>query len=141
MFSPLAFPSGTLLYDLSTSLPPASHLILSPFEQFREPLLIMGVGDASEYPWLDQSREREDAARSASGDGQPSDEDMDEIQAAVEDLREQYPRAYLHSLMMFDSVAHTRHPRLPTETVLVPPMALLRTTTMKTFMCDLTAKF
>jgi hypothetical protein len=139
MFSPLAFPSGTLLYDLSTSLPPASHLVLSPFEQFREPLLIMGVGDASEYPWLDQSREKESASKTGPG-GQRNDEDMDEIQAAVEDLREQYPRAYLHSLMMFDATAQTRHPRLPTETVLVPPMALLKTTTMKTFMCDLTSK-
>jgi len=41
--------------------------------------------------------------------------------------------------MMFDSVSQFRHPRLPQEALLVPPKSQLKTTTMKTFMCDLTA--
>lgn len=130
MFSPLAFPSGTLLYDLSTSFPPPSHLALSPFEQFREPLLIVGIGDAAEYPWLTQSRE---PARESN-----EDEGVDELQAAIGDIKEQYSRAYLHSLMMFDADAQA-HPRLPPETILVPAISRLKTTTMKTVICDLTA--
>ncbi|KAL5116687.1 hypothetical protein ACEQ8H_005436 [Pleosporales sp. CAS-2024a] len=123
MFSPLAFPNGTLLYDLSTSLPPASHMALSPFEQFREPLLVIGIADASEYPWLDQSR--------ATGDA-------DEIHGAVKDIKEQFSRAYLHSLMLFDAETQA-DARLPQETVFIPPTTRLKTTTMKTVMCDLTA--
>ncbi|KAF2118692.1 hypercellular protein-like protein HypA [Lophiotrema nucula] len=135
MFSPLAFPSGTVLYDLSTSLPPASHLALSPFEQFREPLLIIGVGDAAEYSWLDESR----AENVASAEDERIEEDASEIQSAIEDLREQFPRAYVHSMMMFGYTSQSRHPRLPQDAMLVPPAEQLKTTTMKTFMCDLTS--
>lgn len=135
MFSPLAFPSGTLLYDLSTSLPPVSHLSLSPFELFREPLLIIGIGDASEYPWLGSSRVKDDEPAS----GPSEDQGIADIQAALEDIREHYSRAYLHTLMLFNSGKQAAHPRLPPETIFVPPTTQLKTTTMKTIMCDLTA--
>lgn len=140
MFSPLAFPSGTLLYDLSTSYPPTSHLALSPFEQFREPLLIIGVGDASEYDWLQPSRESE-GGPSGPFDEPDDDEEEDarELQETVDSLGEQFPRALSHILMMFDSQAQYKHPRLPQNTVLIPPKSLLKTTTMKTCMCDITA--
>ncbi|KAF2797291.1 Trs120-domain-containing protein [Melanomma pulvis-pyrius CBS 109.77] len=140
MFSPLAFPSGTLLYDLSTSLPPSSQLSLSPFEQFREPLLVIGIGDATEYSWLNQSRAENGVSSGQPQDPESDDEDANEVQAAIEDLREQFPKAYLHSFMMFDSLSSARHARLPQETLLVPPAAQLKTTTMKTFICDLTSK-
>ncbi|KAF1970206.1 Trs120-domain-containing protein [Bimuria novae-zelandiae CBS 107.79] len=138
MFSPLAFPNGTLLYDLSTSLPPPSNLSLSPFEQFREPLLIIGIADASEYPWLYQARAETDL------DGvhaQKSEQNNDEtdISSSVQELREQYPKAYLHSLMIFDCAFEQRHSRLPPETLLVPPATQIKMTTMKTIMCDLTS--
>jgi hypothetical protein len=139
MFSPLAFPNGTLLYDLSTSLPPASHLSLSPFELFREPLLVIGVGDASEYPWLHSSRASDGSTEAVSSPGSAEDDGVDDIQGAIEDIREQFSRAYLHSLMLFDSETQTSHPRLPPGTIFVPPTAQLKTTTMKTIMCDLTA--
>lgn len=136
MFSPLAFPSGTLLYDLSTSLPPASQLSLSPFEQFREPLLIIGIADGTEYACLDGSRDRDHHLQPE--EGKPSGDTAD-IQGAIEDLREQFPKAYLQSLMLFDYASADRHPEFPQETILVPPVSQLRTTTMKTIMCDLTS--
>lgn len=139
MFSPLAFPRGTLLYDFSTSFPPASHLSLSPFEQFREPLLVIGIGDSSEYVWLQESRASDRTANGATHEPAPEDEETNEIRSALEDLREQFPRAYLHSLMMFESATKSRHPSLPPETLLIPPKAQLKTTTMKTFVCDFTA--
>ncbi|CAO2648585.1 Nn.00g078520.m01.CDS01 [Neocucurbitaria sp. VM-36] len=138
MFSPLAFPSGTLMYDLSTSLPSASHLSLSPFEQFREPLLVIGIGDASEYAWLKPSAGYDEAPDGTFDQPSPEDEEATAILSTIDNLREQFPRAYLHSLMMFDS-SQARHPRLPQETLLIPPQSQLKTTTMKTFMCDLTA--
>ncbi|KAF1951959.1 Trs120-domain-containing protein [Byssothecium circinans] len=136
MFSPLAFPSGTLLYDLSTSLPPPSHLSLSPFEQFREPLLIIGIADGSEYPSL---QSRADQEGDASQDQELKNENGAQIQSAIEGLQENYPRASLHTLMMFDSTNQCPHPQLPPETLFVPPAAQLRATTMKTLMCDLTS--
>ncbi|CAI6329166.1 unnamed protein product [Periconia digitata] len=137
MFSPLAFPSGTLLYDLSTSLPPPSHLTLSPFEQFREPLLVIGIADASEYPWLFRSRADDDS--SATETDEPEAEDGDQLQSAIEDLRESHPRASLCSIMMFDSPTQSQHPQLPPETLFVPPAGQLKPTTIKTLMCDLTS--
>lgn len=130
MFNPLAFPNGCLLYDLATTLPPPSHCALSPFEQFREPLLIIGIADASEYSWLNESRAESD-------EHSPGSED-EEIQSAVGDLREQFPKAYLHSLIMFDCQSQ-QHPMLPPETLIVPPAAQLKMTTMKTLLCDLTS--
>lgn len=132
MFSPLAFPNGTLLYDFSTSLPPVSRLSLSPFELFREPLLVIGIGDAVEYEWLNGSR--------AETQPHPStDEGMKEIQSALGDIREQFPKAYLHTLMMFECPSQADHSQLPQETVFVPPAARLKTTTMKTIVCDITS--
>ncbi|KAF2023730.1 Trs120-domain-containing protein [Setomelanomma holmii] len=138
MFSPLAFPGGTLLYDLSTSLPSVSHLALSPFEQFREPLLVIGIGDASEYAWLPDSSGVAHGI-SANQTGSHSKHDIEELYPAIGDLKEQYSRAYLHSLMMFDAEVATPHSGLPAETIYVPAISQLKTTTMKTIMCDLTA--
>lgn len=140
MFSPLAFPSGTLLYDLSTSLPPPSHLSLSPFEQFREPLLVIGVGDATEYQWLSESRAGNDDQDVDRQTPRTADEEVNEIQFAIDGIREQFPRAYLHTLMMFNCSLQDSHSQLPPGTILVPPAAQLKTTTMKTYMCDLTSK-
>jgi hypothetical protein len=139
MFSPLAFPNGTLLYDLSTSLPPASQLSLSPFEQFREPLLIIGIADATEYPWLARSRADGESADGSWEEPDSEDTNANELFAAADSLREQFPKAYLHNVMIFESTSPNHHPRLSPETLLIPPMAQLKTTTMKTFMCDLTS--
>ncbi|KAE8825506.1 hypothetical protein P3342_009796 [Pyrenophora teres f. teres] len=139
MFSPLAWPEGTLLYDFSTSMPSASHLSLSPFEQFREPLLIIGLGDASEYAWLEPSRAADGSPTETFEEPPAEDTDANAILFGIDDLREQFPRAYLHSLMMFDSVSQSRHPRLPQETLLIPSKSQLKTTTMKTLVCDFTA--
>jgi hypothetical protein len=141
MFSPLAFPGGILLYDLSTSMPPPSHLSLSPFEQFREPLLIIGIADAKEYPQFQQSRGEADPDQGVSKDSEQDSKESEQIESAVEDLREQFPKAYLHSLMLFDYNLQTRHRELPAETFVIPPVAQLRTTTMRTIMCDLTSIF
>jgi hypothetical protein len=139
MFSPLAFPSGILLYDLSTSLPPPSQLLLSPFELFREPLLVIGIGDASEYAFLKESRAKSGIPDTDHGTSGTADEDYNELRSAIGDMKEQFPKAYLHTLMMFDCPSKIRHPQLPPETITVPPASQLKTTTMKTFMCDLTS--
>ena len=136
MFSPLAFPTGILLYDLSTSLPPPTHSALSPFEQFREPLLVIGIADASEYSLLRSRAEKERVNDREILDSHTPE--TAEISSAIEDLREQFPKAYMHTLMVFDCFTQ-QHAHLPPEALLVPPATQLKTTTMKTLMCDLTS--
>ncbi|KAK4505755.1 hypothetical protein PRZ48_003720 [Zasmidium cellare] len=46
--SPKAFPQGSLLYRFSPAAPSEQQQQLSPFELFREPLLVLGVVDATQ---------------------------------------------------------------------------------------------
>lgn len=96
--------------------------------------MILGVGDAAEYSGSSESR----AANSPTSKAVSVDFGAD-IQSAVDDIREQYPRAYLHRLVMFDCLSQDQHHGLPEDAVLVPPVTHLKTTTMKTIMCDLTS--
>lgn len=45
LLSPKGFPQGCLLYNYTTSVPSEHHHQLSPYELFREPLLVIGVVD------------------------------------------------------------------------------------------------
>lgn len=45
LLSPKSFPQGSILYNYSTSAPNPQQEQLSPFELFREPLLVLGVVD------------------------------------------------------------------------------------------------
>ena len=97
---------------------------------------MIGIADATEYPWLDKSRADDGSSTAQLAD---EDEGAQDLFSAAEDLREQFPKAYHHSVMLFESASQSRYPRLPQETILVPPMAQLKTTTLKTIMCDLTS--
>uniref|UniRef100_A0A8H7KC33 Trs120/TRAPPC9 N-terminal domain-containing protein n=1 Tax=Bionectria ochroleuca TaxID=29856 RepID=A0A8H7KC33_BIOOC len=53
MFSPLAYPDGAMIYDLITHIPPPSHLALTPFDLYREPMAVVALADGREmgrYP-------------------------------------------------------------------------------------------
>ncbi|KAI9822252.1 MAG: hypothetical protein M1832_003075 [Thelocarpon impressellum] len=126
MFSPLAFPSGLMLYDLSVSLPPGSHSPLAPFELFREPLVVIGVVDGVELGQLLGAVASEEGAYDALGQG-------------VEELMDQFPKALVHRLLLFDHTPAASS-RLPPEGIMtVPPPELVKITTMKTVMCDITS--
>lgn len=45
LLSPTAFPQGSLLYRYSATAPPEHHEKISPYEFFREPLVVLGVVD------------------------------------------------------------------------------------------------
>lgn len=66
MFSPLAFPPGSIVFDLTTFYPPPSHVALSPFELYREPLVLVALADGSE---LDHVSYRGNTRRSLNGNG------------------------------------------------------------------------
>ena len=102
--------------------------------------MVIGIADAKEYDWLSGASENwGNYSKGDSGASQDPSLDPSDLKEAINDLREQFPRVYLHSLLVFDCSCSSLHPSLPEETILVPPVAQLKTTTMKTYMCDLTA--
>ena len=143
MFSPAAFPNGVLIYDFSTHLPAPSHLALSPFEIFREPLMILGLADGTEYASIDPT-----AAEDWEHDRLEQDIDtrrkapysMDSLFREMDLLRARYPHILVHKLLIFDNIpVSTIPPLMPDGVVCVPPVEKLKTTTMKTIICDVTA--
>src|SRR5437016_8482923 len=100
MFSPLAFHAGMILYDLTTSLPPPSHLSLSPFETFREPLAVVAIADGTE---LDSPLYHDGAGMQINGHGSKTrDLNLRELDQELEVVRDQYPKALVHQLLIFD---------------------------------------
>lgn len=137
MFSPLAFQAGMIVYDLTTSLPPASHLALAPFELYREPLVILGIGDGSE---LDHVSNKDDAGNETNGyDYQTHLRQLREVDQELESVRDQYPKALVHQALLFDYHDDSTSPKLPDGLVPVPSLAESTITTMKTVMCDLSS--
>ncbi|KAF2085774.1 hypothetical protein K490DRAFT_67370 [Saccharata proteae CBS 121410] len=137
MFSPLSNPFGKLFYNFTTSAPPASYLALSPFELHREPLMILGIADGKEYE-IPGEEDGQPTEHGRSGD--PEREAIrSELKPVVELLREQYPKALVHNMLIFDSSFDSEQPWHPEGTVQVPPLERSKMTTLKTLMCDLSA--
>ncbi|TVY32025.1 Transport protein particle subunit [Lachnellula subtilissima] len=136
MFSPLAFPTGMIVYDLTTFYPPSSHVALSPFELYREPLVFISIGDGAE---LDRVAYR-NPRRSLNGNGAPRPEhNLRELYQDLEDVRDRYPKGLVHQLLLFDYVHPTSAGPLPEGLVAVPPPAQCNITTLKTIMCDISS--
>jgi hypothetical protein len=135
MFSPLAFPTGKIIYDLTTALPPPSHLCLSPLELHRQPSLVIGIADGAELG----HESRHDNKQVS---GKRSSMYATEIRALdqeLENLRDVYPRAIVHQLLLFDYVPGPTLPPLPEGLVSIPSPKSSGITTMKTVMCDLSS--
>ncbi len=138
MFSPLAFPSGSVIYDLSTSLPPPSHLALAPFELYREPLMVIGIADYASLK-AQLGHELVPGKRAGVSDVDPADTQtfVGFLSQALAELQVEFPRALIHELLVFDHNGPSTV--LPDGMIAVPPSESLKTTTMKTVMCDLTS--
>lgn len=139
MFSPLAFPEGRILYDLSTSLPPPSHLALTPFEVYREPLIVLGITDGAELELENAQRDdkpQENAAKSTFGEGRRQAPGFQSLSGRLDSLSQEHPKALVHQILVFD---HEGFP-LPQGVYPVPSPAKSRTTTVKTVMCDMTSR-
>ena len=139
MFSPLAFPEGLVLYDLSTTLPPPSHLALAPFEIYREALVVVGIADGRELA-VDGVKARGSKGNGSAGagiDGHANNGyDLDALSRDFIGLQEEYSRALLHQVLVFDHDSSS----LPKDVYPVPSPEKSRTTTVKTVMCDLTSR-
>ncbi|KND93421.1 Transport protein particle subunit [Tolypocladium ophioglossoides CBS 100239] len=136
MFSPLAYPDGAMLYDLITHLPPPSHLALSPFDLYREPLSVIAVADGKELQDATSSRRQ-----SVSGSATTMvEKNIRALSQELEDLRDDYPKALVHQVIVFDYVAPAGNDiPMPEGVVSVPPVEYCKRTTMKTIMCDISS--
>jgi len=135
MFSPLAFPTGMILYDLSFSVPPTSHLELFPFEIYREPLVVIAIADGTELSKRPKSSESDSGINRS--DERP--EGLDELLEEMDVVRERNPRALVHQLLIFDFEGQTNISNGPEDVLWVPPPQASKATTMKTVLCDITS--
>ena len=114
MFSPLAFPTGLMLYDLTLSLPAGSQSTLAPFELFREPMIVVGIVDGLE-------------SSDAAFGGLPQE---------LDEMRDRFPKALVRQVLVFDH-SSDRPSRPPSDGIVtVPAPERSKTTTIKTIMCD-----
>ncbi|KAI1754524.1 hypercellular protein A [Xylaria castorea] len=136
MFSPLAFPDGAIFYDLITYVPPPSHLALSPFDLFREPLAVIAVADGHELQNVAFSKRQ-----SANGHAPTmAERNIRTLYQELEDLRDAYPKVLTHNVLIFDynPPSETAIP-LPEGITVIPPLEHSKRTTMKTVMCDISS--
>lgn len=137
MFSPLAFPRGVILYDLITHYPPPSHVSLSPFEIYREPLVIIAIADGTEL-----GHESDGANHKSLNNGNSvarAEDNLRQLNQDLEDLKERYPKALVHQLLLFDHLSKVSGETLPEGMLSIPPLADSKRTTMKTVMCDMSS--
>ncbi|KFY99708.1 hypothetical protein V498_00562, partial [Pseudogymnoascus sp. VKM F-4517 (FW-2822)] len=137
MFSPLAFPAGMIVYDLTTSLPPISHLALAPFELYRAPLVILAIADGSELDHV--SCKDKDGNETNGYDYQTHLQQIRDLDQELETIRDQYPKALVHQALLFDYHHQKESPELPDGLIPVPSVKGSTITTMKTIMCDLSS--
>ena len=141
MFSPLAFPTGIVIYDMSTSSPPPSHHSLIPFELYRGPLIILGIADGSEYYTKEQNLTNTSSdLRAAPHEAEHStmgDRGLESLTDNAAWIKENYSSSLVHQVLVFDS--DMPQSAMPASLVAVPTLEHSRTTTMKTIMSDLTA--
>lgn len=139
MFSPLAFPTGMILYDLSFSVPPTSHLELFPFEIFREPLVILAIADGTE---LDQGagvHAKGPGATSQQNKKHPTPDDLGQLVRELDELRLRNPRALVHQLLIFDYDGLDKLVNGPDDVLWIPRPQASKATTIKTALCDITS--
>lgn len=130
MFSPLAFPDGAIFYDFATHAPGPSHLALLPFDLYREALVVLAVADGGEIDKVPFSKRQ-------SGETL-AERNIRALYQGLEDLRDAYPKALVHQLLLFDYTHPEDHAiPLPEGIVAIPPPDQWKRTTMRTVMCDI----
>ncbi|KAI0408060.1 hypercellular protein A [Xylaria palmicola] len=136
MFSPLAFPDGAIFYDLITYVPPPSHLALSPFDLFRDPLAVIAIADGQELQNVAFSKRQ-----SANGYAPTvAERNIRSLYQELEDLRDTYAKVLTHHVLIFDYNPPSEHTiPLPEGIKAIPPLEHSKRTTMKTVMCDISS--
>ncbi|KAI1633575.1 Trs120-domain-containing protein [Biscogniauxia mediterranea] len=136
MFSPLAFPDGAIFYDTITYVPPPSHLALSPFDLFREPLALIAIADGKELENVAFNK------RQSTIGPAPTliERNIRTLYQGLEELRDAYPKMLTHHILIFDYTPPADHDiPLPEGIKTIPPLEQSIRTTMRTIMCDMSS--
>ncbi|CAD6501654.1 BgTH12-01904, partial [Blumeria graminis f. sp. triticale] len=138
MFSPLAFQNGIIVYDLMNFHPSDLRTILSPFELYREPLVIISLADGA---GLCETRNNEsEQGGFHEKENLQVHNVMQELKQDLMNIKERYVKALVHQILIFDYVSNNSASHLPEDIVAVPPPEKCNRTTMKTIMCDVSSK-
>ena len=123
-----------MFYDLVTHAPPPSHLALSPFDLYREPMAVLGVADGVEIENTVLSKRHSGSGRTV------AERNIRNLDQELEDLRDTYPKALVHRVLIFDygPSAENSIP-IPDGLATIPPAEQHKRTTMKTVMCDISS--
>jgi trafficking protein particle complex subunit 9 len=141
MFSPRGFEQGIMFYNITIYLPQHAHRSLSPFELFREPLMILGIADGTENKLaggIDPDKSKE--ASSPHLDANSLQPEASILGNFEHTLEEQYPRALLRRLLIFDCPYSHPIVSIPEEAILIPPQSHIQYNAVKKVMYDLTAR-
>jgi hypothetical protein len=133
MFSPLAFPDGALFYELTTHVPPASHLALCPFDLYRKPLALLAIADGAELSTTPFNKRASGTARTL------AERNIRSLTQELEDLRDAYPEILVHHVLIFDFPSTEKGIPIPEGIITIPPTEQHKRTTMKTVMCDISS--
>ncbi|GAB7365384.1 hypothetical protein MBLNU230_g6462t1 [Neophaeotheca triangularis] len=117
LLSPKNFSDGFLLYDFATAAPTEQQQQLSPFELFREHLLVVGVIDGQ-----------------ISQDGQ----EREGFEGAAEYLRDKHPRVVHRQLLVLDPVTDAP---TPPGAIAVARADHNADRALKTAICELSSRF
>jgi hypothetical protein len=98
---------------------------------FREPLIVLGIADFEAYAFTPGQ----------SPDTGNSNDVNAEIPSAIKDLKEEYRTALVHKVLLFDHVSAEVSRDSQADVIFIPPAKELKTTTIRTMMCDITSHF
>ena len=141
MFSPLAFPTGIVVYEMSASSPSPSHRSLIPFELYREPLVVLGIADGKQYYVNDENGVNSTlGSRSVSpeaDDGTLGRRDLEQLSESATWIKENHSSSLVHRVLVFD--LNESISSVPASLIPIPTAQQSKSTTMKTIMCDVTS--
>ncbi|OIW29574.1 Trs120-domain-containing protein [Coniochaeta ligniaria NRRL 30616] len=140
MFSPLAFPDGAIFYELTTHVPPPSHLALCPFDLYRKPLALLAIADGAELSTVPFRNKR--ASSGSSTARTLAERNIRALYQELEDLRDAHPEILVHHVLIFDFPTSESGGGIPIPEegiITIPPAEQHKRTTMKTVMCDISS--
>ena len=133
-FNPAAYPSGSIVFNLSNPDSRLQGIESYPFELNREPQIILAVADGRRLAVQDGGVDGKNAPNGVTRPRQPN------LVAELEVASGSYPRALMSHLLVFDSEEVANGQRDATATH-IPEPGKSASTTMKTVMCDVAGTF
>ena len=123
-------------------MPSVSQLALSPFELFREPLVVIGILDSSEYSYLHSTETQKEEEDDDDDDDDDSPKDLSPfnmLDNALAELKEKYSKALVHYLLLCDIEKTKGLSKYPENVRAIPPVLSAGCSELENFLCELTS--